>query len=92
MGYPLLGCLLGGVPKTLHSPEQEALVALLREAREKAGLRQADLAEKLQRPQSFVSKIESGERRVDLVELREMCRALGVDLVKFVRRFEATLR
>lgn len=78
--------------KTLHSPEQDALVALLREAREKAGLRQVDLANRLGQPQSLISKIESGERRVDLVELRGICAALGVDLVKFVRRFDQIAR
>ena len=50
--------------------------------------RQQDLARALERPQSFVSKIESGERRVDLVELREICLALGVDLVALVERFD----
>lgn len=53
-----------------------------------AGLRQADLARKLRQPQSFVSKYESGERRIDILELREICMALGVSLSEFVRRWE----
>jgi transcriptional regulator with XRE-family HTH domain len=53
-----------------------------------AGLRQADLARKLRQPQSFVSKYESGERRIDVLELREVCKALGISLTEFMRRLE----
>jgi transcriptional regulator with XRE-family HTH domain len=53
-----------------------------------AGLRQAQVAKRLGKPQSFVSKYESGERRLDLLELRQVCRALRVSLTEFVRRFE----
>jgi transcriptional regulator with XRE-family HTH domain len=79
------------VPRTLHTPDQEQLVLLLRASRLKAGLRQTELAERLDRHQSFISKIESGERRVDLVELRQICAALGVPLRDFVRRWERSL-
>ena len=56
-----------------------------------AGLRQIDLAEKLHVPQSMISKYEVGERRVDLLELRDICAALGVSLVEFVRELEKRL-
>jgi ppGpp synthetase/RelA/SpoT-type nucleotidyltranferase len=46
-----------------------------------------DLAERLKKPQSFVSKYESGERRLDLVELNEVCDKIGIRLMTFVRRF-----
>ena len=49
---------------------------------------QIGLAEKLEKPQSFVSKIESGERLLDILELKEVCDALGVSLTDFVARFE----
>ncbi|MGD0265861.1 MAG: helix-turn-helix transcriptional regulator [Candidatus Methylomirabilota bacterium] len=57
----------------------------LREARREAGLTQAVVAAKLHRPQSFVSKCESGERRVDVVELIEFARLYGKELTFFVR-------
>jgi transcriptional regulator with XRE-family HTH domain len=76
------------VAKSIYTAEQEKLQLLLREARDEAGLTQVLLARRLGRPQSFVSKYESGERRLDLVELREICRSLGITLTKLVERFE----
>lgn len=64
------------------------LLELLRQVRIEAGLRQVDLAKKLRQPQSFVSKYESGERRLDLLELRQVCSAAGTSLQEFVKRFE----
>ncbi len=75
--------------KAIYSADQRVLCQLLRSYREQAGLRQVDVAEKLGLPQSFVSKYESGERRLDLVELRQVCLVLGVPLVDFVGAFEA---
>ena len=74
--------------KSLSSTEDEKLAALLRSVRSSAGFTQAEVAERLEQPQSFVSKYESGERRLDLVELKQICKALGISLVEFVRRFE----
>jgi len=74
--------------KSLFTTEQRRLQRLLRQIRLGAGLRQADLSELLRRPQSFVSKYESGERRLDLLELRQICKAVGISLADFVRRFE----
>jgi transcriptional regulator with XRE-family HTH domain len=54
---------------TLDTKEYESLVVRLRKAREEAGLTQEHVAEVFGRPQSFVSKVESGERRIDPVEL-----------------------
>ncbi len=68
--------------------EKQQLQELLRELRDAADLRQIDLAKRLGRPQSFVSKYESGEKNLDFLEVREVCEALGVPLVEFVRRFE----
>lgn len=74
--------------KSIHTAEYAALVALLKEAREAADLSQMDLAAKLKQSQSFVSKMESGDRRLDLVQLRTVCVALGLTLADFVARFE----
>jgi len=74
--------------KSIHTASQERLQALLRELRSEAGLRQVDLAERLGTPQSFVSKYELGERRLDFLELRCVCRALGISMAEFVIRFE----
>lgn len=78
--------------KSIHSPEQELLTSLLRSLRQESGLRQVELAERIGRPQSFVSKYEIGERRLDLIELRAICGALGTSLSEFVHRFESRLR
>jgi transcriptional regulator with XRE-family HTH domain len=56
----------------------------LRLARERAGLSQVEVARRLGKPQSFVSKCESGERRVDVVELRDFARLYGVRMGYFV--------
>jgi transcriptional regulator with XRE-family HTH domain len=68
--------------------QQQILCALFQEARADAGLSQEQLAEKLGKPQSFVSKYESGSRRLDLLELRDVCMAMGTSVVDFVRRFD----
>jgi transcriptional regulator with XRE-family HTH domain len=68
-----------------------ALLAALRRLREEKHLRQIDLAQKLGRPQSFVSKYESGERRLDFVEIKLICDSLSVPLQELIQRFEAEL-
>lgn len=68
--------------------EMRCFLSLVRQMRIDAGLRQADLADRLGEPQSFVSRYESGERRLDVLELRKICRVLGVQLVDFIKRLE----
>lgn len=58
---------------------------MLVRARMEAGLTQVQLAKRLSRPQSFVSKVERGERRLDLVEFLEVARAIGIDPFIFVK-------
>lgn len=70
---------------------KDKLLNLLKEVRLEAGLRQEDLANALGQSQSFVSKYESGERRLDLIELQQICKVLGFSLSKFIGRFEQTL-
>ena len=71
--------------------DQKALLRLLRQIRVDAGLRQVDLANALGMPQSVVSKYESGERRLDLLELRQVCAVTGITLKDFVAQLESTL-
>jgi transcriptional regulator with XRE-family HTH domain len=70
---------------------RQALLRLFKAVRSEAGLTQVDLAQCLGVPQSFVSKYENGERRLDLLEAHRVCRALGVSLRDFSARFEAEL-
>ena len=91
MGYAILGYNFEFVKKTLNKKEHRILLEQLYRLRMSSGLRQADLAEKLGVPQSFISKIESGERRTDLIELREICVALGSNLREFINEFEKAL-
>lgn len=77
--------------KSIYKPEYQSLLMLLREMREKAGLNQDEMAALLQRPQSYVSNVERGRRRLDLLQLREYCLVCGQNLVEFVGRFEKTI-
>lgn len=67
-----------------HSPRYRAFLSKLRRARQEAGLTQADVATALHRPQSFVSKCESGERRVDVTELEDFAKLYGKRVDFFV--------
>ena len=78
--------------KSIYTEQHRELIVLLREIRLEAGLRQVELAHRLDQPQSFVSKYESGERRLDLLQLRQICEAVGISLQEFVKRFEKSLR
>ncbi|MCY2987815.1 MAG: helix-turn-helix transcriptional regulator [Planctomycetota bacterium] len=77
--------------KKLYSRNQLALQRLLREVRLEQDVRQQDLAERIGEPQSFVSKYEHGERRLDILELRDICQSLGISLAEFVDRLEKQL-
>lgn len=63
------------------------LASLLRQVRLEANLTQVQVADKIDQTQSYVSKYESGEQRLDLVELEAVCKAVGVSLTDFVRRY-----
>jgi len=77
--------------KTIHTDEYAALLVLLRETRRAAGLTQVELAKKIGLSQSFVSKAEVGERRLDVIQLRAICRVLGTTLPAFVTKLEERL-
>ncbi|HPY76550.1 MAG TPA: helix-turn-helix transcriptional regulator [Anaerohalosphaeraceae bacterium] len=78
--------------KSIYSKDQEQLQNLLRELRKQKGYKQKDLAALLKTPQSFVSKYEVGERRLDILEIRRICLVLGISLSNFVKELEARIR
>ncbi len=71
-----------------RTPQQRKLQAVLRDVRTEASLTQSELAGMLRKPQSYVSKYESGERRLDLPEIEKVCQAVGVALTDFVERYQ----
>lgn len=79
------------VNKSITSQEYKTFLLELRAARKRKKLTQADLAVRLGETQSFVSKCERGERRLDIVEVRAFCRAIGVTFVDFVHSLDRTL-
>lgn len=72
--------------KSVFTSRYNQLRQLLIEARNAAGFTQAELATRLSRPQSFVSKFERGERRLDVIEFLEVTEAIGLDAPKFISR------
>ena len=90
MDYSSLDFILGAsaMEKSLFSSEYGVLLDELRSARQHAGLTQNQLAANRKTTQSLVSKCERGERRLDVVELRSWCQALGVPFSKFLLAFE----
>lgn len=70
--------------KRLRDSSYIHLVSMLRRHRVASGLSQGDLARRLGKQQSWVSKIESGERRLDLVEFLRLCEAAGIDAASFL--------
>jgi transcriptional regulator with XRE-family HTH domain len=74
--------------KSLFTRDYQHFLRLLKSARRDSGLTQGELAERMSVTQSFVSKCERGERRLDIVELRVWCRALGTSFTAFITHFD----
>jgi transcriptional regulator with XRE-family HTH domain len=74
------------VEKSIYSAEYQQLCVLLRVLRREAGLTQVEVARRLDVPQSFVSKYEAGERRLDVIELRHVAEAIGLTLETLISR------
>jgi len=78
--------------RNLRTEKHKALLKVLKATRIEAGFRQVDLAEKLTVPQSMISKYESGERRIDFLELIEICDALGISMTEFVQKLDQAIK
>lgn len=70
--------------KSIYSKEYKNIIERLKTARLNASLKQEDVAAKLKKPQSYISKIERGERRVDAAELKELAKILKKDINYFL--------
>ncbi|MEM9619297.1 MAG: helix-turn-helix transcriptional regulator [Pseudomonadota bacterium] len=70
--------------KTLGSKRHKALIAILTEKREASGMTQTEIADKLGEYQSFVARVESGQRRVDVIEFLDLTEILGLDPKKVI--------
>ena len=78
--------------KRIYIAQRGRLVSLLREMRIEAGLTQVDLGGRIEKDQTYVSRYESGQRRLDVLEVREICQVVGVTLEDFVKRLETVLK
>jgi transcriptional regulator with XRE-family HTH domain len=77
--------------KPLHNEDYRVFLLMLRAIREAQGVSQAQLAALLEQDQTFVSKCETGIRRLDIIELRLWVTALGFDLMEFTEALEEQL-
>ncbi|TWU37538.1 helix-turn-helix protein [Novipirellula aureliae] len=77
--------------KSITTTEYRALVSYLRQRREASGVTQVELAQRIDESQSLVSKMERCEIRIDVIQLRTICEAMGTDLISFLRGFERQL-
>ena len=71
--------------KSIYTNEYKTVVSRLIEARNQSGLTQVDVTQKLKKPQSYISKIERGERRVDIAELSILAKIYKKSLDYFVK-------
>jgi transcriptional regulator with XRE-family HTH domain len=71
---------------TIVTKRHQRLVEILLDARKQAGIRQAELARRVGKTQTFVARFEAGQRRIDTIELLALCRIIGLDPVKVVRK------
>jgi len=77
--------------KTLFRPEYRILLGLVRQARKDAQITQDDLAARIQAPQSTITKWETGQQRMDLLEFWSYCRGIEVNPIDLLQRFQDAL-
>lgn len=77
--------------KSVHSDRYNRFLKLVIDARKRAELTQQELADKLKKPQSYISKYERGERRLDVIEFLEISQILNVDTYNLLRKIDSPL-
>ncbi|PNB72082.1 transcriptional regulator [Pseudomonas sp. GW456-E7] len=75
------------MPKAIYRPEYDVFLTLLKARRIDAGLTQVQCSAALGRPQSFMSDVERGVRRLDIIQIYDLCAVLGCDVVELIKDF-----
>ena len=75
------------MPSSIFTQRHQEFIGFIASVRKAAGITQVELAERLGRPQSFVSKVERGERRIDVIEFCQLAEALGHQPAKLLQEF-----
>jgi transcriptional regulator with XRE-family HTH domain len=70
-----------------ENARRERLRTELRDARKRASLKQVEVAAMLGKPQSYIAKVENGERRIDFIETIQLCKVVGLDPIQLVEIF-----
>jgi transcriptional regulator with XRE-family HTH domain len=78
--------------KRIYLAQRSLMTDLLRELRLETGLTQVELGARMEKDQAYVSRYESGQRRLDVLEVREICQAIGMTLEGFVKKLEKVLK
>lgn len=79
------------MPKSVHTPAYHLFRRLLREQRERLGLKQRALSRVLEEHHTYVNLCESGERQLNIIELRQWCQALRISFPDFVKQLDTEL-
>ncbi len=77
--------------KSIYDINHKIFYDLLYRLRLNSGLKQSELASQLGVPQSYISKIENGQRRVDIIELKNICKVFDLTLIDFIKKYEEEL-
>lgn len=78
--------------KSIYTKEYITFLKCLVKARKDAGITQVEFAERIKQTQSFVSRCERGERRIDVIELRVFCEAIGISFAEFIAQLDEIIR
>lgn len=80
------------MPKAIYRPEYDVFLTLLKARRINAGLTQVQCSDALGRPQSFMSDVERGVRRLDIIQIYDLCAVLGCDVVELIKDFKSGIQ